>query len=137
MAYQRNEKYSEETNSAIRFNIISALQELADFNGIDINTIKTTSPYSYELNQVTSQKIAAELKKMIDLGFVVKGKTKGKTVKYMLRDRYESLIEDKKLDKNSYGYGDYRDDKKESEDEDEISNRILSTKYRKRYTELW
>ena len=133
MAYQKNDKYSKETNSAIRFNIIGALQELANFNGVDINTIKTTSPYSYELNQVTSQKIAAELKKMIDLGLVVKGKTKGKTVKYMLRDRYESLIEDKKIDDKSYGYGDYRDDY----DEDVVSNRILSTQNRKKYVDLW
>ena len=133
MAYQKNDKYSKETNSAIRFNIIGALQELANFNGVDINTIKTTSPYSYELNQVTSQKIAAELKKMIDLGLVVKGKTKGRTVKYMLRDRYELLIEDKKIDDKSYGYGDYRDDY----DEDAVSNRILSTQNRKKYVDLW
>lgn len=135
MAYSKNKKYDEKINGTIRCNIIEALEELATFNGIDINTIKNTSPYSIELAQFSTQKIAAELKKLIDYGFVVKQLAKGKTVKYMLRKTYEELQENKKEIKE-YGYGDYRDSKDDFYNEEEICYRILNTPS-PQYKEEW
>lgn len=147
MSYKRtNSKYTEQKNSAIRFNIIGALGELAKFRGVDINTIKTTSPYSYELSNVTSQKIAAEMKKLIDYGMVVKGVTKGQTVKYMLRSTYTELMNEGKLKSKEFGYGDYRDlQKEEDEDEEEkelkeseeICRRLISSQHKKKYPDMW
>lgn len=102
-------KYSEKDNSKIRYTIMSALQELAKFNGADINKIKTSAPYSFVLGEVTTQKISVELNKMVSLGLVVKGVAKGKTVKYMLKGVFDNLVADGKLDPEEFGYGDYRD----------------------------
>lgn len=114
-------RYSKQEESSIRFSVLEALQELAKFNGIDINTIKTTNPYSLVLNGVTSQKIAVELRKLIDSGMVVKEVARGKTVKYMLRENYVALQEEGQISK-IYGYGDYRDNKvKDKNDEEEIN----------------
>lgn len=139
--HYRNSRYTEQMNSEIRFNILSAIEELAKFRGIDINTIKTTSPYSLVLNNVTSQKIAAEIKKLIDYGMVVKGVAKGKTVKYMLRSTYNELMKDGKIDGKEFGYGDYRDVKKKKEDEDaeceEICNRIAAASLKPKYADMW
>ena len=38
MSYRKS-SYSEQKNSAIRFNIMGALGELAKFSGVDINTL--------------------------------------------------------------------------------------------------
>ena len=119
-------KYSKQEESSIRFNILEALQELAKFNGIDINTIKTTNPYALVLNGVTSQKVAAELKKLIDAGMVVKEIVRGKTVRYMLRESYLALQKEGKVEK-AYGYGDYRD-KKVEEEEEEIASSIIGAR---------
>lgn len=139
--HYRNSRYTEQMNSEIRFNILSAIEELAKFRGIDINTIKTTSPYSLVLNNVTSQKIAAEIKKLIDYGMVVKGVAKGKTVKYMLRSTYNELMKDGKIDKKEFGYGDYRDVKEKKEDEDAeceaICNRIAAASLKPKYADMW
>lgn len=139
--HYRNSRYTEQMNSEIRFNILSAIEELAKFRGIDINTIKTTSPYSLVLNNVTSQKIAAEIKKLIDYGMVVKGVAKGKTVKYMLRSTYNELMKDGKIDGKEFGYGDYRDVKKKKEDEDAeceaICNRIAAASLKPKYADMW
>lgn len=142
MSYRKS-SYSEQKNSAIRFNIMGALGELAKFSGVDINTIKTTSPYSYELSNVTSQKIAAEMKKLIDYGMVVKGATKGQTVKYMLRSTYTELMNEGKLKPKEFGYGDYRDLQKEAEEEkelkesEEVCRRLISSQYKKKYPDMW
>lgn len=120
-------KYSKQEESSIRFNILEALDELAKFNGIDINTIKTTNPYSLVLNGVTSQKIAVELRKLIDAGMVVKEATRGQTVRYMLRENYISLIEDGESEKK-YGYGDYRDNKVDDSYDDEERINIICTR---------
>lgn len=137
-------KYSKQRESEIRYNILAALQELATFNGIDINTIKETPPYSLALNGVTTQKMAAELKKLIDNGMVVKGTVRGRTVKYMLRQTYKDLIEDGKLNAREFGYGDYRDIPKVEveEDDDEavseaICERIRLCATRNKYEEMW
>lgn len=139
--HYRNSRYTEQMNSEIRFNILSAIEELAKFRGIDINTIKTTSPYSLVLNNVTSQKIAAEIKKLIDYGMVVKGVAKGKTVKYMLRSTYNELMKDGKINEKEFGYGDYRDVKKKKKDEDAeseaICNRIAAASLKPKYTDMW
>lgn len=138
-------KYSKQKESEIRYNILAALQELATFNGIDINTIKETSPYCFALSGVTSQKIAQELKKLIESGMVVKGTVRGRTVKYMLRQTYLDLIDEGRLDAREFGYGDYRDnqpklqyDEEENEEEsEEICERIRLTITRNRYEEMW
>lgn len=139
--HYRNSRYTEQMNSEIRFNILSAIEELAKFRGIDINTIKTTSPYSLVLNNVTSQKIAAEIKKLIDYGMVVKGVAKGKTVKYMLRSTYNELMKDGKINEKEFGYGDYRDVKKKKKDEDAeseaICNRIAAASLKPKYADMW
>lgn len=120
-------KYSKQEESSIRFNILEALQELAKFNGIDINTIKTTNPYALVLNGITSQKIAVELKRLIDSGMVVKEIARGQTVRYMLRENYLTLQEEGKA-KKVYGYGDYRDNKVEEEEEEEQEINLICTR---------
>lgn len=134
MSYKRKSNYTKEQNSTIRFNIIGALDELAKFNGVDITTIKNTSPYSYELSGVTSQKIAAEMKKLIDYGVVVKESSRGKTVKYMLRSTYIELMEEGKMQSNQFGFGDYRDESN-FEDETSLCTRIMSN--RNTRVEMW
>lgn len=132
-------KYSAEKSSEIRFNIISALDELAINQGIDIKTMQTTAPYSFVLNGVTSQKISQELKKMIDTGLVVKEAARGQTMKYMLRAQYEALFKEGKMSIGRFGYGDYRDDK--DEDDEEVSQsvcaRIVSSAVRPKYDPMW
>lgn len=142
-------KYSKEKEGEIRCSIFSALQDLATFNGIDINTMKETPPYSLDLQGVTTQKIAAELKKMIEHGIVVKGVVRGRTVKYMLRQTYEDLVSKGELSPKDFGYGDYRDNrpKVEYEDDDDdyddydedndVCIRIMSSSDRTMYTEMW
>lgn len=137
-------KYSKQKESEIRYNILAALQELAKFSGIDINTIKETPPYSFALSGVTSQKMAHELKKLIEAGMVVKGTIKGRTVKYMLRQTYLDLIEDGRLDAREFGYGDYRDnkpkveyDEEDEKESEEICERIRLSATRNRYEEMW
>ena len=134
MSYKRKSNYTKEQNSTIRFNIIGALDELAKFNGVDITTIKNTSPYSYELSGVTSQKIAVEMKKLIDYGVVVKESSRGKTVKYMLRSTYIELMEEGKMQSNQFGFGDYRDESN-FEDETSLCTRIMSN--RNTRVEMW
>lgn len=138
---RHSSRYNAQKESEIRFNILSALQELATFNGIDIHTMQTTSPYSMELGGVTSQKIAAEIKKLVDYGMVVKGVVRGKTVKYMLKSTYTDLMKDGKIDSKKFGYGDYRDNKPEEEEEETSSEticaRIGASSGRNRYTEMW
>lgn len=133
MSYRKS-SYSEQKNSTIRFNIIGALDELAKFNGVDITTIKNTSPYSYELSNISSQKIAAEMKKLIDYGVVVKESARGKTVKYMLRSTYTELMEEGKMHSNQFGFGDYRDEDI-IEDETSLCARIASN--RNTRVEMW
>lgn len=136
-------KYSKEQNSSIRYGIVAALQDLATFNGIDINTMQNTPPYSMELSKITSQKIAAELKKLIDLGMVVKEVEKGQRVKYMLRSTYNQLIDEGKI-KKKFGYGDYRDEKPPvisdeltKGEEAEICERINGAQCRIKYEPMW
>ena len=132
-------KYSIEQSSKIRFNILEALNELATFKGIDIRTMQTTSPYSITLNEISCQKIAQELKKMIDVGMVVKEIQKGTTVKYMLRARYNELYAENKIKKNSYGYGDYRDEKEEDDPEviEKTCAKIVAAALRPKYEPMW
>lgn len=137
-------KYSKQKEGEIRYNILAALQELATFNGVDIGTIKETPPYSLALNGVTSQKIAAEMKKFIDNGMVVKGTVRGKTVKYMLRQTYLDLdlVEKGQLDSRKFGYGDYRDNKLKVEYDGEEEDIVIDERYdavvnRTRYEEMW
>lgn len=141
MYQNKKSKYSEDFNNKIRYNIVAALDDLAQFNGVDINTMKNSPPYSLELSKVTSQKIASELKKLIDYGMVVKGVVKGKTVKYMLRTTYNDLIEQGKITQQSFGYGDYRDKRKNEEqpkkEEGYVSQRILTLKEKKKYPDMW
>lgn len=139
MRYANKSKTNAQKESAIRFNILAALQEMATFNGIDIQKIKTTEPYSFELNGLTSQKIASELKKLIDYGLVVKEVARGQTVKYMLRDTYEKLLKDNRKDIKKFGYGDYRDDveKMEVEESEKTCQRISCAANRPKYKEMW
>lgn len=139
MRYANKSKTNARKESAIRFNILAALQEMATFNGIDIQKIKTTEPYSFELNGLTSQKIASELKKLIDYGLVVKEVARGQTVKYMLRDTYEKLLKDNRKDIKKFGYGDYRDDveKMEAEESEKTCQRISYAANRPKYQEMW
>ena len=139
MRYANKSKTTAQKESAIRFNILAALQEMATFNGIDIQKIKTTEPYSFELNGLTSQKIASELKKLIDYGLVVKEVAKGQTVKYMLRDTYEKLLKDNRKDIKKFGYGDYRDDveKMEVAESEKTCQRISYAANRPKYQEMW
>ena len=139
MRYANKSKTNAQKESAIRFNILAALQEMATFNGIDIQKIKTTEPYSFELNGLTSQKIASELKKLIDYGLVVKEVARGQTVKYMLRDTYEKLLKDNRKDIKKFGYGDYRDDveKMEVEESEKTCQRISYAANRPKYQEMW
>ena len=135
-------KYSKQRESEIRYNILAALQEMATFNGIDINTIKETAPYCFALEGVTSQKMAAELKKLIESGMVVKGTVRGKTVKYMLRQTYKDLIEEGKLNPREFGYGDYRDNQPkveydEEEESEKVCDRIMLSANRNKYEEMW
>lgn len=134
-------RFSRQKESEIRFNILYAIQELATFSGVDIKTIQGTAPYSMVLSQITSQKIAAELKKLIDSGMVVKSVAKGKTVKYMLRSTYQELMSNGKIKNESFGYGDYRDIPKvkvEEEDESEvICERIKLAANRPKYEPMW
>ena len=62
--------------------------------------------------------MAAELKKLIDNGMVVKGTVRGRTVKYMLRQTYKDLIADGQLSAKEFGYGDYRDSQPKAEYEE-------------------
>lgn len=122
-------KYSKQEESTIRFNILEALDELGKFNGVTINTIKSTNPYALILNGITAQKVAVELNRLIDSGMVVKEINKGKAVRYMLRENYIKLIEQgKEVEVKGYGYGDYRDNKEENEEEEVelICTRILA-----------
>lgn len=139
MRYANKSKTNAQKESAIRFNILAALQEMATFNGIDIQKIKTTEPYSFELNGLTSQKIASELKKLIDYGLVVKEVARGQTVKYMLRDTYEKLLKDNRKDIKKFGYGDYRDDveKMGAEESEKTCQRISFAANRPKYQEMW
>lgn len=139
MRYTNKSKTNAQKESAIRFNILAALQEMATFNGIDIQKIKTTEPYSFELNGLTSQKIASELKKLIDYGLVVKEVARGQTVKYMLRDTYEKLLKDNRKDIKKFGYGDYRDDVEsmEAAESEKICQRISCAANRPKYQEMW
>lgn len=135
-------KYSKQKEGEIRYNILAALQELATFNGVDIGTIKETPPYSLALNGVTPQKIAAEMKKFIDNGMVVKGTIRGKTVKYMLRQTYNDLLEEGKISSKEFGYGDYRDNQPkveydEEEESDAVCERIRLSATRNKYEEMW
>lgn len=135
-------KYSKQKESEIRYNILAALQELATFSGIDINTIKETPPYSLALEGVTTQKIAAELKKLIEYRMVVKGTVRGRTVKYMLKETYDKLTEEGKMSSKEFGYGDYRDNQpkveyNEEEESDKVCNRIMLSVNRNRYEEMW
>jgi hypothetical protein len=124
-------KYTERQNSDIRFAVLFALENMAKNNGIDIKTMQTTPPYSLDLNGITSQKISHEIKKLIDSGMVVKGVVKGKPVRYMLRSTYESLVENRQILPQEFGYGDYRDEvapQNENDDnynEEEVCNRIM------------
>lgn len=139
MGYPRKTKTTAQKESAIRFNILAALQEMATFNGIDIQKIKTTEPYSFELNGLTSQKIASELKKLIDYGLVVKDVSKGRTVKYMLRETYNKLMADNRTEIKKFGYGDYRDKVKEMEEQEQEKTlaRIKSAGARTKYVDMW
>ena len=132
-------KYSAEKSSEIRFNIIGALDELAVSQGIDIKTMQTTAPYSFVLNGVTSQKISQELKKMIDTGLVVKEAARGQTMKYMLRAQYDALFKECKISIGRFGYGDYRDDKDEDDEEvfQSVCARIISSAVRPKYDPMW
>lgn len=130
-------KYSEEKSSEIRYNIMGALDELAISSGIDISTMQRTSPYSFVLASIPSQKIAAELKKMIDMGLVVKSIAKGHTVKYMLRGQYDDLFKNGAITIEKFGYGDYRDNKEEEEEERLICARIAASSYRDKYEPMW
>lgn len=139
MGYSRKTKTSIQKESAIRFNILAALQELATFNGIDIQKIKTTEPYSFELNGLTSQKIASELKKLIDYGLVVKEVARGQTVKYMLRDTYNKLKKDDLKSIKKFGYGDYRDtiEQVEQDESEKVCQRIKYSANRTKYEDMW
>lgn len=139
MGYSRKTKTSIQKESAIRFNILAALQELATFNGIDIQKIKTTEPYSFELNGLTSQKIASELKKLIDYGLVVKEVARGQTVKYMLRDTYNKLKNNDLKSIKKFGYGDYRDtiEQVEQDDSEKVCQRIKYSANRTKYEDMW
>lgn len=128
-------KYSKQQESTIRFNIMEALQNLAKFQGIDIETMKSTAPYSYELSKVTSQKVSAELKKLVDYGLVVRDRARGKTVKYMLRGTYEDLMKGEDSDDN-YGYGDYRDEVEPSEERIKME-RYAAAATREKHEEMW
>ena len=93
-------------------------------------------------NGVTTQKIAAELKKLIDNGMVVKGVVRGKTVKYMLRQTYLDLVEKGQLNSREFGYGDYRDNKPKVEYDGEEEDIVIDERYdavvnRTRYEEMW
>ena len=121
-------KYTERQNSDIRFAVLFALENMAKNNGIDIKTMQTTPPYSLDLNGITSQKISHEIKKLIDSGMVVKGVVKGKPVRYMLRSTYESLVENRQILPQEFGYGDYRDEvapQNDNYNEEEVCNRIM------------
>lgn len=136
----RSSKYSKSQSDKIHWTIFGALNELATFSGVDMNTMKTTPPYSFNLANVTTQKMAAELKKMIDMGVAVKSTGKSGTRKYMLRTKYNELMKEGKIDPDEFGYGDYRDAQKKAaeaaaqeitdeltdEEEDEICRRIRS-----------
>lgn len=141
MPNYRSSRYSSQQSSEIRYSMMAAMQELATFTGIDIKTMQNTPPYSTVLNKVTSQKMASELKKLIDTGMVVKGVTRGKTVKYMLRDTYSKLIKDKGITNRSFGYGDYRDNQDEEEIEIELSERVCDRislcATKNKYDEMW
>ena len=117
----------------------SELDELAINKGIDIKTMQTTEPYSFVLNGITSQKITQELKKMVDTGLVVKESARGQTMKYMLRAQYEALFKEGKVVLNRFGYGDYRDDK--DEDDEEVSEtvcaRIIASAVREKHEPMW
>lgn len=101
--------------------------------------MQTTEPYSFVLNGITSQKITQELKKMVDTGLVVKESARGQTMKYMLRAQYEALFKEGKVVLNRFGYGDYRDDK--DEDDEEVSEtvcaRIIASAVREKHEPMW
>lgn len=142
MGYKRGKsKYSEQQSSEIRCNIIGALSELATFSGIDINTIKSTAPYSLVLGGITSQKISVELNKLVDSGMVVKGHARGKTMKFMLKTVYDEQENKGDTGIHKMGYGDYRDNIMEEPTEEEISawscERIQASADRTMYTEMW
>ena len=105
---QRASRYSAETSSLIRFNVMQAIEELAQFNGVDIETIKTSEPYCITLSSVTSQKIAQEIKKLVDSGMVVRS-NKTSPMRYMAKERHERLVKDGYTLTEKYGFGDYRD----------------------------
>lgn len=102
----KKSKYSEQKNSSIRCQIVAALEELAVARGVSIKEIKTAFPYSAELGDLTSQKISVELNKLIDSGIVVKSNTTKGAMKYMLKEKYDAIMNE---DFEKYGYGDYRD----------------------------
>ena len=109
---RKTSKYDERQNSTIRCNVVAALEELAVQRGIDIKTMKETQPYAIELGQFSSQKIASEIKKLVDCGMVVKSTPTKGTMKYMLRDKYEEMMSQNNVN-SKYGYGDYRDSSNE------------------------
>ena len=116
----RSSKYSKDATQRIHTTILAALGELGKFNGVDMATMKSTSPYSFNLANVSTQKMAAELKKMIDLGLVVKSVAKsGENRKYMLRSNYDELMQGSPEKASKFGYGDYRDHKELEEPEEE------------------
>lgn len=113
------------TDLEIADNVIDALKRLATFNGIDIKTMQTTYPWSAELGLLTSQKIARVLKNMIDIGLVIKEVCVGKTVKYMLRETYNSL------QLTSPKHKDFLTE----EEENAIIDRLSSSE--KKYKDMW
>lgn len=149
MAHFGTPKYNAQKSSEIRYNIEMALLELATFSGVDIKKIQTTPPYAMVLNNITSQKIAAELKKLVDMGIVVKEVARGKTVKYMLKSTYDELFKAGKIQTKQFGYCDYRDnqkaeilgDKEDDEDEDnvEMDEAVLKKLqlFNKKYEYMW
>lgn len=76
---------------------------------------------------------------MVDTGLVVKESARGQTMKYMLRAQYEALFKEGKVVLNRFGYGDYRDDK--DEDDEEVSEtvcaRIIASAVREKYEPMW
>ena len=79
---------------------------------------------------------------VIDNGMVVKGTVRGKTVKYMLRQTYNDLLEEGKINSREFGYGDYRDNQPkveydEEEESDAVCERIRLSATRNKYEEMW
>lgn len=119
-------EYKPEINREIQANILAGLDELATYNGVSIRQLTTTAPYSICLSQVTSQKIMWELKKMVDMGLVVRSDL-GNPVKYMLTQQYNELKKGSKASPFS----------SLEETDETICERILATKTRKKYKFDW